>query len=329
MKIFLTGATGFMGGELLKALHARGHEITALVRDPEKAKGIPAGVQLSSGAVENLHSYRAQLPGQDAVVHVAALVKMWVRDSSEFDRINVEATHNMIRAAADAGIPKFVYASSFMALGPSNGKPLTEEDPRRLSVTHNDYERTKFLADQAARKLIADGLPVYILYPGIIYGPGNLTAGNIVARNLIPFLNGKMPFGLPLLAWSYVTVHDVVNGFIKVIEGNPPSRRYILGGDNQTGEAFYKTVQEVTGKKPPAFNMPFSVAKLAGYGEYGLALLFGREPRLLTHQVVEIYKHSWAYDSSLAQKEIGYTITPLKDGLIEMIGWLKNARLVK
>lgn len=329
MKIFITGATGFMGGELLKALHARGHEMTALVRDPKKAKDFPPNVQLAAGAVENLHSYRALLPGHDAVVHVAALVKMWVRDSSEFDRVNVEATHNAIRAAAEAGVPKFVYASSFMALGPSNGKPLTEEDPRRLSVTHNDYERTKFLADQAARKLIADGLPVYILYPGIIYGPGNLTAGNIVARNLIPFLNGKMPFGLPILSWSYVTVHDVVNGFIKVIEGNPPSRRYILGGDNQSGEAFYKTIQEITGKKPPLFNMPFPVAKLAGYGEYGLALLFGREPRLLTHQVVEIYKHSWAYDSSLAQKEIGYTITPLKDGLIEMIGWLKNAGLVK
>lgn len=325
----MTGATGFMGGELLRELHLRGHEITALLRSPLKAKGIPANVTLVPGAVENLDAYRNALKGQDAFVHVAALVKMWSRRSSDFDRVNVEATENAIRAAAGAGIGKFVYASSFMALGPSNGNPITEQDARRVTVVHNDYERTKFLGDQAARKLIEEGYPVTILYPGIIYGPGNLTDGNIVAKNLIPFLNGRMPFGLPIKSWSYVCVKDVVQGFIKVIEGAPPSRRYILGGDNHSGESFYNTIYEITGKKPPAVNIPFPIAKLAGYGEYALALVFGREPKLLTHQVVEIYKHSWAYESTLAQKELAYRITPLKEGLIEMIGWLKNTGLVK
>ena len=201
--------------------------------------------------------------------------------------------------------------------------------PRRSNVLHNDYERTKYLADQKARKLQQEGFPLYILYPAVIYGPGNLTYGNIVAKNLIPFLNGKMPFGLPLKAWSYVFVQDVVNGFVKVIENTPPSNRYILGGENHTGESFYKTVHEVTGKKPPAMNMPFSMAKMAGYGEYLLAKIFGREPSLLTHEVVEIYKLSWAYDSSRAINELGYSITSLKDGLIEMIGWLKNEGYVK
>lgn len=329
MKLFMTGATGFMGGELMKALHAKGHEITALVRNPEKAAGFPKGVTLVPGAVENLEAYRAALKGQEIFVHVAALVKMWSRHSSDFDRINVLATENAIRAATDAGIRKFVYASSFMALGPSDGAPLTEQDARREARLHNDYERTKFLGDQAARKLMQEGHPVFILYPGIIYGPGNLTDGNIVAKNLIPFLNGKMPFGLPIKSWSYVCVKDVVQGFLKVIEGNPPSRRYILGGDNHTGESFYKTLYEISGKKPPVFNIPFPMATMAGFGEYSLAVLFGREPKLLTHQVVQIYKHSWAYDSSLAQKELGYRITPLKDGLIEMVGWLKNAGHVK
>ena len=329
MKIFMTGATGFMGGELLKELSARGHEITALLRDPRKAAGFPNNVTAAPGAVENLEAYRALLQGHDVFVHVAALVKMWARDRSDFDRINVQATKNAIRAASHAGIGKFVYASSFMALGPSDGKPLTEGDSRRVSKLHNDYERTKFLGDQTARKLMNEGHPVFILYPGIIYGPGTLTDGNTVAKNLIPFLNGKMPFGLPLRSWSYVCVKDVVQGFVKVIEGTPPSRRYILGGENHTGESFYRTLQEVTGKKPPVFNIPFPIATVAGFGEYSLAVLFGREPKLLTHQVVQIYKHSWAYDSSLAQKELGYRITPLKDGLVEMVGWLKNTGYVK
>lgn len=328
MKIFMTGATGFLGNELLKKLHERGHSITTLVRSPEKIS-FPEGVKVIKGEVESPVTYKSALQDHDVFVHIAALVKMWVRDSAQFDRVNVEATENAIRMASDAKIPKFVYASSFIALGPSNGTLLKEDDPRRSNVFRNDYERTKYLADQKARNLQQEGFPLYILYPAVIYGPGNLTYGNIVAKNLIPFLNGWMPFGLPLKAWSYVFVQDVVNGFLKVIEGSPPSNRYILGGDNHTGESFYKTVYEVTGKKPPSIYMPFGMAKMAGYGEYLLAKMFGREPSLLTHEVVEIYKLSWAYDSTRAINELGYSITPLKEGLIQMIGWLKNAGYVK
>jgi farnesol dehydrogenase len=216
-----------------------------------------------------------------------------------------------------------------MALGPSDGAPITENDARRVQKLHNDYERTKYLGDQAARRLMQEGHPVYILYPGIIYGPGNMTDGNIVAKNLIPFLNGMMPFGLPIKAWSYVYVRDVVGGFVAVIENDPPSRRYILGGDNHDGESFYRVIQEVSGKRPPVANLPMALAKLAGYGEYLLAALFGREPKLLTHEVVDIYKHSWAYDSSLAQKELGYRVTPLIEGMSEMIRWMKKAGYVK
>ncbi|MCI0417016.1 NAD-dependent epimerase/dehydratase family protein [bacterium] len=328
MKIFMTGGTGFLGNELLKKLQSLGHSITALVRTPKKAM-FPPEVQIVQGEVESPVTYTSVLNGHDVFLHVAALVKMWVRDSMQFDRVNIEATENAIRAAADAGIGKFIYASSFIALGPSNGKPLTEDDSRRSHILHNDYERTKYFADQKARALQKAGYPLYILYPAIIYGPGNMTDGNIVAKNLIPFLNGKMPFGLPLHSWSYVFVNDVVNGFVKVIEGTPPSNRYILGGENHTGESFYQTVFEVTGKKPPSINMPFGMAKVAGYGEYLLAKLFGREPSLLTHEVVEIYKLSWAYDSSRAIQELNYSITPLKDGLVELVGWLKNAGYVK
>jgi farnesol dehydrogenase len=324
----MTGATGFLGNELLKKLHQNGHSISTLVRSPEKVS-FPEGVKVIKGEVESPVTYKSALKDQDVFVHIAALVKMWVRDPSQFDRVNVEATENAIRLASEAGIPKFVYASSFIALGPSDGTLLKEDDPRRSNVFHNDYERTKFLADQKARQLQKEGFPVYILYPAVIYGPGNLTYGNIVAKNLIPFLKGLMPFGLPLKAWSYVFVQDVVNGFVKVIEGNPPSNRYILGGENHTGESFYNVVYEVTGKKPPLVNMPFGMAKMAGYGEYFLAKIFGREPSLLTHEVVEIYKLSWAYDSSRAINELNYSITSLKDGLIEMIGWLKNEGYVK
>jgi farnesol dehydrogenase len=328
MKIFLTGATGFLGGQLLSALRQRKHEITALVRSPQKSS-FPGDVKVVQGSIENTDSFCPMLKGQDVFVNVAALVKMWMRDRSQFDRVNVEAVGNAIRAASDSGIPKFVHTSSFMALGPSNGKPINEDDGRRVDHLHNDYERTKYLGDQLARKHQDEGYPVKIVYPGVIYGPGNLTDGNIIAKNIIPLLNGKMPFGLSILTWSYAYVADVVQAMLKIIETETPSGRYILGGDNRSGEEFYRDLSEVSGKKPPSMNIPIAMAKMAGFSEYLLAQLFGREPKMLTHEVAEIYKHSWAYDSSRANKELSYQITPLKDGLAAMIEWLRSAGYLK
>jgi farnesol dehydrogenase len=328
MKIFITGATGFLGNRILTTLQKQEHEITALVRSPEKA-GLANDVRIIRGAVEQTDLFRAALKGQDVFVNVAALVKMWVPDRSQFDRVNVEAVSNAIRACGDSGVSKFVHVSSFMALGPSDGKPLTEEDPRRIDHFHNDYERTKYLGDQVARKYQSEGYPVKIVYPGVIYGPGNLTDGNIIAKNIIPLLNGMMPFGLNIQTWSYAFVQDVVQAILRVIEEETPSARYILGGDNRSGVEFYNDLARASGRKPPAMNIPMGLAKMAGYSEYLLARIFGREPTLLTHEVVEIYKHSWAYDSSLAQKELNYQITPLKAGLEAMVDWLRLSGYVK
>jgi farnesol dehydrogenase len=329
MRIFLTGGTGFLGGELLKELRARRHDLTVLVRSPRSAALLPPGVRPVQGTIEDPGSYRGALAGHDAFLHAAALVRMWARDRTAFDRVNVEGTERAILAAADAGIRKFVYVSSFIALGPSNGAPLKEDDPRRTTVCHNDYERTKHLADQIARRYIAQGHPLYVLYPGVIYGPGSLTDGNLVAKNVIPFLNGTMPFGLAIKSWSYAFVQDVVAGLIKVVEGEPPSRRYILGGDNRAVEEFYGALQEITGRQPPRWNIPLGVAALTGWGEYLLAELFGREPRLLTHEVARVYAKSWTYDSSRAIRELGYTITPLREGLARLVAWLKQAGHVR
>jgi farnesol dehydrogenase len=329
MRVFLTGGTGFLGHELLRALRARRHEVTALIRAPEAAATLPAGVEPIVGGVERPESYRAALAGHEAVVHAAALVKMWARDRSEFDRVNVFGTERLIRAASEAGVTKILSTSSFIALGPSNGRPLREDDPRRTADVHNDYERTKVQADETARRLIAEGLPLYVLYPGVIYGPGNLTDGNLVARNIIPVLNGTMPFGMSILAWSYAYIDDVVAGFMNVLEGTPPSRRYILGGDNRTGPEFYAALEKASGRKPPAFNIPLGVAAAAGYGEYLLAQLFGRPPKMLTHEVVRIYRRAWTYDSARATAEIGYTITPLEEGLRRLVAWLRKVGKVR
>ncbi|HEV8202441.1 MAG TPA: NAD-dependent epimerase/dehydratase family protein [Candidatus Polarisedimenticolia bacterium] len=324
MRVFLTGGTGFLGHELLRALHARRHQVTALVRAPEAAATLPPGVDPIVGTVERPESYRAALAGQDAVVHAAALVKMWARDRSEFDRVNVSGTERLVREASDAKVAKVVYTSSFIALGPSNGRPLREDDARRERDPHNDYERSKMAADAVARKLVSEGHPLFILYPGVIYGPGRMTDGNLVARNVIEILKGTMPFGMALEAWSYAFVDDVVAGFVKVLETAPASQRYILGGDNRTGPEFYAALASASGRPAPRFKIPFALAAAAGWSEYALAQLLGRPPRLLTHEVVRIYRRAWAYDSARATAELGYSITPLEEGLRRLVDWLRK-----
>jgi nucleoside-diphosphate-sugar epimerase len=124
-------------------------------------------------------------------------------------------------------------------------------------------------------------------------------------------------------------VQDVVQGFVKVLEGDPPSRRYILGGDNRSGEEFYQALERASGRKPPRWNIPPGVAFASGYGEFLLAELFGRPPSLLTHEVVRIYRRSWTYDSALAARELGYAVTPLEEGLRRLVAWLKSAGHVR
>jgi farnesol dehydrogenase len=328
MRVFVTGATGFLGQALVRSLRARGHDITALLRTPRRPDRLPDAVRSVTGVIEEPETYRAALPGHDVFVHAAALVKMWAPDRSLFDRVNVEGSEGAILAARAAGIGKFVYASSFIALGPSNGKPLAEDDLRRTSVPHNDYERTKIAADAMARRYLDEGYPVFILYPGVLYGPGPLTDGNLIAKNIIPFLSGRMPFGAAIETWSYAYIDDVVEGFLKVIEGSPPQRRYILGGDNRGGDDFYEALHQASGRRPPRFKVPPALASATGYGEYLMARLFGRTPRLLTHEVARIYRRSWAYDSGRAVRDFGYTITPLEEGLRRTVASLRDARLI-
>jgi farnesol dehydrogenase len=324
MRIFLTGGTGFLGGAILGELLRRGHEVTLLARSPRGAAALPPGARVAQGAIEAPETYRTALRGHDVLVHAAALVKMWARDRSAFDRVNIEGTENALRAAADAGVPRVVYVSSFMALGPSNGAPLVEDDPRRTPECHNDYERTKHLADRLARRYLEQGYPLTIVYPGVIYGPGSLTDGNLVARTLVRFLAGRMPLGLDIQSWSYAFVGDVVRGVAAIVATPPPSRRYILGGDNRTGEEFYRALAKVTGRRAPRFNLPAGAAALIGRAEYLLAEWFGREPRLLTHEVARVYTRSWTLDSARAARELGYTITPLEEGLARLVAWLRQ-----
>ncbi|HEX3553623.1 MAG TPA: NAD-dependent epimerase/dehydratase family protein [Thermoanaerobaculia bacterium] len=333
MKVLVTGGTGFLGRRIVSELAPR-HSLRLLVRRGSSRERFPAGIEFAEGDVTDRESLKRAMAGCDAVVHAAALVKI-LAPREQFDRINVGGLENVLAAAESAGtVRRLVYVSTFMALGPTEGGPggvLDESAEPRDRVWINDYERTKTLADRIARKAVAGGAPLDVVYPGVIYGPGELTEGNIVVRHVLDLVKGKLPalLGKPERRWNYVFVDDVARGvgltLERVLESlSPAGRRYVLGGENVTQGDFYATVGRLTGARIPSLRLPDAVAKAAGALQKGWAQLRGTTPQL-TPDLVEVYRHDWAYSSSLAEKELGYRWRTLAEGLGATAGWLRQS----
>ena len=182
MRVLLTGATGFLGRTVARHLAARGHALRVLARPTSRLEGLPEGVEVATGDVTDAGSLARAAEGCDAIVHVAALVKIWVPDPEHFEAVNVGGLRNALAAARAAGA-RLVYTSSFIALGPSGPGALDAARPHPGPPFRNAYERTKARADALAREAAAGGQDVVTLYPGVIYGPGDMTEGNIVVAH--------------------------------------------------------------------------------------------------------------------------------------------------
>jgi farnesol dehydrogenase len=328
VRILLTGGTGFLGRRLAARLAepAADHELALLVRPSSERDGFPEGVELVEGDVTDRASLEAAFADRDAVIHAAALVKILAAPAS-FDRVNVAGLDNVLAAAETAGVGRLVYVSSFMALGPTEALPGGEADestPASDRVWINDYERTKTLADRRARRAIDEGAPLSVVYPGVIYGPGVLTEGNIVVRHLMDLAAGRLPglLGDPARRWNYVFVDDVAEGIARALS-HAPGARFVLGGENVTQEHFYELVRRIGEIKVPRRRIPDAVAKAAGGFSKALARLTGGTPKL-TPDLVEVYRHDWALDSSRAAAELDWRGRTLRQGLYETVDWLRR-----
>jgi len=337
MKILVTGATGFLGRRTVARL-APHHELRLLLRPTADRSGFPEGVELAAGDVTDRASLERAASGVDVILHAAALVKIDA-PAADFDRVNLGGLDNVLAVASAAGTRKVVYVSSFIALGPTekgtagsaDGRSVTGELDETSPISDrpwiNDYERTKALADRKARAAIEGGAPLSVVYPGVIYGPGVLTEGNIVVRHLLDVAHGRLPalLGRPERRWNYVFVEDVAAGIEAVLERAPSGARgsrYVLGGENVTQARFYELLAELGRIQVPKARMPDAVAKMAGAAMKAWARFRKEVPRL-TPDLVEIYRHDWAYDSSRARRELGYSPRTFAAGLGETLAWLR------
>ena len=312
MRILITGATGYLGRTLVQAFQAAGHSTVAFSRHAS-ASGL-AG-ELVDGDVRDADAVARAASGCDGICHSAALVSVWRKRRDDFDEVNVHGLQHVLDAARLHGIARLVYTSSFLALPPAGAA---------VAGRWNDYQRTKVAADKLASRAVIEGVPLIRIYPGVIYGPGLMTDGNLVGRMVADHLAGRLPgiVGADCV-WSYAWVEDVAAGHVAAMERGPPGARYLLGGENAPQMRVFEIVRELTGRRLPR-RLPAPLATFVGAVEELRASMTGRPP-LLTAGTVEILTRDWPLDSSEAVQQLGYRVTPLRDGVARVIRQVQAA----
>jgi farnesol dehydrogenase len=312
VKVLVTGGTGYLGRAVVRALATRGHDLVIFARGASRS-GLP-GTAID-GDIRDRAALERAAAGCEAISHSAALVSIWRRRRQDFDDINVGGLRNVLAAAAALRTPRVLYTSSFVALPPRG---------RTEPLQANDYQRTKVAADRVADEAVRDGVPLIRVYPGVVYGPGTFTEGNLVGRLIADHLKRKLP-GLvgPENRWSYAYVEDVAAGHCAALERGRIGGRYALGGENAPQRRLFEIVQQLTGRRPPP-RIPFPVADLLGAMEEMRVGLFGGTP-LLTRGAVDIFRHDWSLDSGEAIRDLGYTLTPLSEGVSRTLSSIRGA----
>ncbi len=288
-----------------------------LVRNPAKLGLVPAEArcEIVAGDLLDREAVAQALRGVTQMIHSAALVKMWVRDPRDFRRVNVDSLKSLLEEADRAGVERVIYTSSFLAAGPSSDVNAGEGLQNRGPYS-NEYEETKA---QALDWLRADGFkrfPVVALLPGVVYGPGPPTEGNLVGGMMQQYLSGRFPglLGSGRQRWSFAYIAEVVQAHLAALEKGRPGEEYFLAGDNRSLNDLFSVIGRLTGVTFPVRHISFTTGKMYGALEVARARLFNHRPKL-TPGVVEIFRKDWVYSSDKACRELGYRVVPLKEGI--------------
>jgi nucleoside-diphosphate-sugar epimerase len=320
MRVFLTGGTGFIGGEVARLLRARSDEVVALVRSPEKAKALSAlGCDLVSGDLSDEEALRTGMKDCDAVIHVAAIYEIGVskRRHPAMWETNVRGTTHVLRAAKDASVPKIVYVSTVAAFGNTRGKVVEETYEHPGESFTSVYEETKVEAHKVAREAIsADHLPIVIVQPGVVYGPGDHSdTGALIDR----FLAGKLPMiAFPDLGFNAVHRDDVAAGILLAVDKGKPGESYVLGGEITKMRDFMGTLARVSGRKPVTKAVPGAMLKAIAPMGRVLGPMMGFGPNMREMITSADGVTFWATDDK-ARRELGYAPRPLEQGLRDLL----------
>ena len=316
MTYFLTGATGFLGGVLARQLVGSGHVVRAVVRAPAGAEALRAlGVQLVTGDVTDPASMRDSMRGVDGVFHVAGWYKIGLRDSSPAHAVNVDGTRNVLGLMRELRIGKGVYTSTLAVNSDTHGRLVDETyrfDGRHLSV----YDRTKAEAHRVAEGFIRDGLPLVIVQPGLIYGPGDTSGVRTTFRQ---FLQRKLPAVPRQTAFAWAHVEDVARGHVLAMERGAPGRAYFLAGPVHTLEGALDLAADITGVPAPALKLPPRVLRGASILVKPVEWLVPLPSAFTSEGLRIIAGVTYIGTSARAERELGWQPRSLRDGLTETL----------
>ena len=320
MKAFVTGGTGFIGGHVVRKLVDRGYEVCALARsDSGAAKLETVGAHAVRGDIADVASIREGMQGSEVVFHIAAWYRIGARDQAKAEAINVDGARNVLSLAHELGVPKIVYTSTVAVFGDTKGR-LADESFYQAGPFLTEYDRTKWLAHyKVALPLIEKGVPIIIVMPGGVYGPGD---HSLIGEMMRSFYQGLFPIiPGPETTLTYTHVEDIAEGHILAAEKGKIGESYILAGPAMRLNEITNLWSEITGKRAPATHLPARflrpIAPLVGALSTILPL-----PPLFSQDATAILGARYMARADKAQAELGWQPRSLKSGMTETFDWI-------
>ena len=326
MTTLITGATGFVGSAVLRRLVSAGHSVRVLVRpasDRRNLEGVDC--EIVAGDLTDPASLRRAAAGCDTLFHVAADYRLWVPDPAEIERVNVGGSVNLFRAAAEAGVSRMVYTSSVATLGlRKDGGAADEETPSTVADMVGAYKRSKFLAEEAVRRLVADeGLPIVIVNPSAPIGPRDIKP-TPTGKMILDSAAGRMPAYVDT-GLNVAHVDDVAEGHVLALEKGVVGERYILGGENMTLRDILGVVCSHVGRRPPRVRLPHDLILPLAYCAEAVARVTAKEPPF-TVDGIRMAKKRMFFTCEKAKKSLGYAPRPADEAIRDAIDWFRAHR---
>jgi dihydroflavonol-4-reductase len=328
MRCFVTGASGFIGANLVHELRAQGHTVRALLRAGNDRRGLAgAEYEVVEGDLADRTLLSRALKGCDWCFHVAASYHLWLKDYGPMYAANVEGTRHVLEAAAATGCSRIVYTSTVGCIGlpkASNGvvTPTDESTPVSAAQMSNHYKRSKWQAEQVALGLASRGCPVVIVNPSAPIGPHDAKP-TPTGQIIVDFLNRALP-GYVETGLNWVHVRDVAHGHILAAHRGRVGERYILGHTegNWTMQETLHILQQLTGIPAPTFRVPYALALSAAYVNEGLAWITGQPPKAPLAGV-RMAKYKMFFNPAKAVRELGLPQTAPRQAFTDAVEWFR------
>jgi dihydroflavonol-4-reductase len=327
-KVFVTGATGFIGASLVRELLDQNHEVKVLARPGSDRRNLNGlDIELFEGDLSDRGSLEKGLEGCDTLFHVAADYRLWTCDPEAMYATNVQGTRNILEAAQTRGISRVVYTSSVGTLGnPGNGTPGNEETPVSFADMVGHYKKSKFLAEREAESFIRRGLPLTIVNPSTPVGKLDIKP-TPTGKIIVDFLNRKMPAYLDT-GLNLIDVEDCAKGHILAARHGKVGEKYILGNRNMTLREIFGMLEAISGIPAPKVRLPYRPILIAAHINEAVSRLTRREP-LIPLAGVQMAGKFMYFDSTKAIRDLGLPQTPVTLALEKAIDWFRRAGYVR